>query len=428
MNNLLINKNHETPTSHSLLRKARRSTLTMAIGVGIASLCMVGCGSDGGSSSSTAEPTPHPTPSTPDKDPSTKSFSESATWTVDGTKIGDTCYDFDSQAEIDCTGKTWDIKFENQQRSVKLWTNSNISGPGNGAAFYLMPWSELATLKNAEEVPTVGFKSDRGNGVFAQSPWAEYSLNGQHKMAPNNRVYLVTSNASDATTISTVNQPVYAMQVINYYNEAGKSGYPTIRWIDTALPTQVRTKMIDASSTDDWVYVNLKSGDITSKDGDWHVGFRRYDVVLNGGASGDGKVGGYVAKTPAGYYNEDGTPIKAKFMQNNMEESLADLTQVANYDISADGVPWIVDEAGSELNPKAKGSYPVIDYGWYVYKGNEGHRLFAKPKEEAIGALIRSGEGNSYARMYLEEITYADANSPSPSEWVFKLEIEPATK
>ena len=70
-------------------------------------------------------------------------------------------------------------------------------------------------------------------------------------------------------------------------------------------------------------------------------------------------------------------------------------------------------------------SYPTIDYGWYVYKGNENHRLFAKPVENAIGALIRSAEGNSYAKLHIKEIKYEGANATSPSKWIFELDIQP---
>lgn len=414
-----FNAINNNATKQSQLTNTAKS-ISQILGSGLLILGLTACGSDGGSSSEDSPVvTPEPTP-----EASNATFSESSIWEVDGA-VTEACYDIDTQKQLACTSDTWDIKFENKNRSVSLWTNSGISGDGKGAAFYTMPWSELAALKNAQEVPEVGFKPDGGSGVFNINPWYEYNLNGQHKLAPNNRVYLVTTDASDASTTSVVNKPVYALQLTNYYDEAGHSGHPTIRWIDTALPNQVQTKTVDASSSDDWVYLNLATGKTTTKDGDWQVGLKRYDVILNSGASGSGKVGGYVAKTPAGYYDANGKVIKSKFMLDNTAESLTDLTTVSAYDISADGVPWIKDESSSQLNPDATGTYPVIDYGWFVYKGNEGHRLFAKPEGERIGGLIRSAEGDSYARFYLDNIAY-EGNSPAPSKWTFKFDIQPS--
>ena len=422
-----------------------KKPLMIAMGISILTAGLVGCGGGGNSGNSGSHDDSSTNVSGNNGDAnsdnngdahsgnnggtpaSTASFSETATWTVDGTKTGDTCYDFDSKTEIECSGDKWDVKFSNQNRSVTLWTNSGVSGAGK-AASYVAPWSELSSIKNDQDIIKYNFAADKASNIFTQNPWSAYDVNGQHKLSPNNRVYLITTDAADASTTSTVNKPVYAMQIINYYNDAAVSGHPTIRWIDTALPTQVQTKTIDATSYTDWVYVNLKTGDITDKAGDWQVGFRRYDVILNNGISGDGKVGGYVAKTPADYYDADGKPIKAKFLQDNIQASQADLTQVSDYTISSDGVPWVVDAASSPLNPKSTGNYPTIDYGWYVYKANEGHRLFAKSMQEAIGGMIRSAEGNSYARMYLEDIKYDNPNIPAPTQWTYKFEIQPATK
>lgn len=65
----------------------------------------------------------------------------------------------------------------------------------------------------------------------------------------------------------------------------------------------------------------------------------------------------------------------------------------------------------------------MLDYGWYTYDGRT-HKLSAKPESVAEGALIRSAEGNSYARMRLMEIGYADG-SPSPTNFVYHFDIQP---
>lgn len=416
-----------------------RNTLALAVTTGLLTLALAGCGSDNnnnqhthnsqqGSEQGNGSGHGHNTGGGKEDTEQKNLFTKTATWQVNYNDASKQpiCYDFDSKTEItDCQGNKWDIKFDNQGRGgVKFWTNGGVSGNGNGAASYLMPWSQLKEFNSSTAIPPAGYRIDSGEGIFAQYPWSEYSLLKPHQMAPNYRVYLITTDASDATTNSTPNRPVYALQITDYYNENEKSGYPTIRWIDTALPNKVNETTVDATSTTEWSYLNLTTGEKTTKDGDWHIGFKRYDVILNGGASGHANVGGYLAKTPDGYYTKDKedklTPVATAFKAGNAKNTLKYLTQVNEYDISTDGVPWVTDIKGSQLNPEPTGNYPVIDYGWYVYRGDKGHILEAKPEDKAIGTILRSGEGDSYAKMRLESI--------ENGVWTFKFEIQPKTK
>lgn len=84
---------------------------------------------------------------------------------------------------------------------------------------------------------------------------------------------------------------------------------------------------VDASAYDKWVYVSLENGKEVGKGGaeekragtDWDIAFHRYDVRLNGGKSGTGKAGAYLApdkigktgwdaitEAPATGYTQDG--------------------------------------------------------------------------------------------------------------------------
>lgn len=400
-------------------------TLAMMIATSLLSLSIIGCGSDSDSNGSNNNGSNPPD--------SSASFSETATWEVTNLALGtSTCYDFDSKAESACDGDTWDIKFDNETRSVKLWSNSGDSGNGAGGVFGLLDWSDLGRYTNAIQDPDTGrdiaihYNEDRSGGIFDGQPWFEYNLKESHQLYPNNRVYMLTTNNSDAAVESSIQQPIYAMQITNYYNNAGTSGYPTIRWIDTALPTQVRTQTIDASSNDNWVYFDLKTGQTTTKDSSWQVSFKRNDTILNGGDSGDGQVGGYLAKTPAGYYDTNGKLIASKFTTDNSASTLTDLTNTADYDKPASARNWVIDTKGSDLNPAYTGNFPNLDFGWYIYNG-VNHQLNAKPIDESQGALIRSAEGNSYARVRLDKINYPNDTATAATSWVFKLDIQPAS-
>ena len=397
----------------------------------ILALGMTGCG--GGDSDTSNSGTGGNTPPV-----STISFTETATWELTNLAAGTaTCYDFDAKAESACDDNKWDIKFDNQARSVKLWSNSGDSGAGKGGVFGLLDWADLGRYTNATQDPdsktdiTSHYNADRSGGIFDEQPWFEYNLQGKHQLYPNNRVYKITTNNSDAAFESSILQPIYAMQIINYYNNTGVSGYPTLRWIDTALPNQVHEKQINASSNDEWVYFDLKAGETTTKDGTWHVGFKRNSVILNGGDSATGvnkgKVGGFLSKTPIGYYDDTGEPIVSKFMTDNSAATLTDLTNTTAYTNPMNARSWIIDSKGSDLNPAYTGVFPNLDYGWYTYNGMT-HQLNAKPIDNAQGALLRSAEGNSYARVRLAKINYPDSTATAATSWVFKFDIQPASQ
>ena len=78
------------------------------------------------------------------------------------------------------------------------------------------------------------------------------------------------------------------------------------------------------------------------------------------------------------------------------------------------------------MNPAYTGVFPNLDYGWYTYNGGT-HQLNAKPIDKAQGALLRSAEGNSYARVRLEKINYPDNTATAATSWVFKFDIQPAS-
>ena len=55
------------------------------------------------------------------------------------------------------------------------------------------------------------------------------------------------------------------------------------------------------------------------------------------------------------------------------------------------------------------------------------HQLNTKSIEKAQGALIKSSEGNSYARLRLNKINYPDMTATTATSWVFKFDIQPAS-
>lgn len=415
----------------------------------LAAALLTACGGGGGGD----DPPPTPPVVTPPV-ADASSFTQKASWSFELPAAGSAvCYDFDTQAEVaGCSGKAWDVKVHSGGRTAELFTNSGVSGSGAGGAFgspFSHTWTQLQAWKNALTDPVSGaipaslYFPDAVKNVFSGSNGIasgafEYALGGDtdHLLYPNHRVFLVTTDSSLADAVGTAAAPVYALQVTGYYGGPGgtTSGYPTLRWIDR-LGQQVRTATLDASAG--WVYFNLTSGKTVAESGAWHVAFNRNTMKLNGGSSGTGTVAGFVGATPAGFYDAGGKPVLAKFKATTAADTLADLTGVLAAPASANA--WVKDAVSSQLTPHYTGTYPdPLDYGWFTYYPTDAsaiaagmagaHQLKAHPER---ATLVRSGEGNSYARMRVASIAYGPVTAPAKpftgkQTWTIEMDVQPA--
>ena len=427
------------------------SGIKMATGAVLAAALLAAAGCGGGSDSNPVDTSSGG--STPPPAPATK-FSKSASWTFALPAAGAaTCYDFDTATEVaGCTATNWDLKVKSGGRSATLWTNSGVSGTGKGGAFggpFERTWSELSTWTDATVDPVDGvmpdavfFKDSAADVFTGTNPIGvaafEYGVAGGHLFYPNYRVFLITTDSSAATAVGTPGAPVFALQITGYYGGASgvASGHPKFRWVDRAAPGSVREATVNASDGSAWVYFDLVTGTESSETGTWHIAFNRYNVKLNGGDSGAGTVAGFLGKTPAGFYDGDGAVVAAKFTGTQPADTLADLTAA---DIAEPGAAqdWIEDSFDSPLNADYKGTYPnALDYGWYSYYPTAAaaaaagftpavaHLLGANPEG---ASLLKSGEGDSYARLHVTRIQYADpSQSSSQQTWTIDFDVQPA--
>ena len=433
----------------------------LATAVALAALAACGGGGGGGSNPSTPTATPSTTPTTAPTTaptttpttspttPGTSKFTQSQTWTFDLPASGDVCYDFDAGAQTaDCTGSVWDVKVVGAGRTASLFTNSGPSGTGQGAALgtpFTYTWDQLLTYTDATKdatgvsVPGVAWIADKASSVFSgnnaiQSAAFEYGVDGGHQLSPNFCTFLLTSNSA-STDITGAAGTVYALQMTGYYGSptGTTSGWPSFRFVNTANPSQVFSSPNGGvNATNGWVYYNLASNSVSSESGTWHIAFNRYSVKLNGGASGSGTVAGFLSKTPAGFYAANGSPIEAKFSStSNLTDTLPDLTGSQTGPTAVN--KWVKDTIGSQLAPTYTGVYPAaLNYGWFSYAptasaipGLGQHQLKAN---EQAATLVRSGAGNSYARMHLTNISYAPANPAYNGQqtWTIKFDVQAA--
>lgn len=423
---------------------------------------LVACGGGGGGSDTTTTSTTPTTPDTTTTQPvSDNKFTSSGTWTfaLPATAGATLCYDFDNKVQVaDCSGTAWDLKVKSSGTTGSFWTNSGISGTGRGGAFggpFDHTWADLQTWKNGTTDPTGGalpstvFLADSASSIFTgtndiQSAAFEYAVTGgtdDHSLYPNFRVFLVTSDSTQASAVGTVASPVYALQVIGYYGTAGTppsasgttSGIVTFRWVDRAAGGAVKTATVDARSG--WVYFDLAAGAVSSQAGTWQIAFNRYNIKLNGGESGSGTVAGFVGKTPAGFYDTSSKPIVAKFTATtNVADTLADLT-AADIVGPATASAWKKDATTSPLGPAYQGTYPAaLDYGWYSYYPTDAaaaavgltqHMLKAN---DTRATLIRTGEGTGYVRFHLKSISYATATPAYSGQqtWTIEFDAQPS--
>lgn len=147
---------------------------------------------------------------------------------------GEVCFDFDTDMNVTCSGTGWDLKVGVAGRSLYLRSNGGASGSGNGAAFGPFEWDGVldqytsATTDPSGAAISFLYSQDSTGGVFVESSWYAYGLDGNHKLHPNYRVYWIDTDSADAAA------PKYLMQIISYYNVVGTSGYITLRWVDAA--------------------------------------------------------------------------------------------------------------------------------------------------------------------------------------------------
>lgn len=145
------------------------------------------------------------------------------------------CYDFDAATEADCTGATWDIKAEYDAvaRLYNLWTNGGVSTTtgGKGAAFGKIASTDIGGYVDGThdaggtDISGLYF-SDKVGGVFVDKSWYAYSLQNDHKLYPNYRVYAIDTGAAK-----------YKLQILSYYDAGGASGWITLRHAPAAAKT-----------------------------------------------------------------------------------------------------------------------------------------------------------------------------------------------
>ncbi|WP_144820407.1 HmuY family protein [Marinobacter piscensis] len=177
--------------------------------------------------------------------------------------------------------------------------------------------------------------------------------------------------------------------------------------------SQASRKVIDAKSYDKATYLNLVTGRIVKlteeearSSSGWHLSFKRDAIQVNNGDVGAGSVKGAVLEPQDKFYTGSGEP---RFDL---------LEQAANDD--------------SEMSALTA-AYPAPDH-WY---GGEVANLFGDKwytydlkthsvvQNDSIGWLVRSAEGNSYARMRVEMLKFDPAPTATNNGFRIRFDVQP---
>ncbi|MDO6822699.1 HmuY family protein [Marinobacter sp. 1_MG-2023] len=152
-------------------------------------------------------------------------------------------------------------------------------------------------------------------------------------------------------------------------------------------------------------YLNLATGEVVSSDGDWDLAFNRTSVQLNSGASGNGRVAGAVGDEQAEFYDAAGDPDLNKFVGATADGELDHMK-------SSFSVPesWTSDDV----------VYAFGD-GWSVY--GDGGVISEVPD---IGYLVRSAEGDSYARMRILDFNFPTRTGGGIESFNLEFEVQVA--
>ncbi len=197
-------------------------------------------------------------------------------------------FDFQSRGEVGETAASRDLSF----KRFEIGVNGGTSGTG-GVEVAVLPGADFAALTRA---PAGGYTTDAASGLAFMAGDGWYAYDGTtHVLSARDIVYVVKS-AEGA---------YFKLAMIDYYDDAGSSGFPTFHWAPVLAPPGSDLIAVDASAATAWTYVSVLNGVVTVTDpttsAAWDLAFSRTLVATNGGTTGAGAGGARLAPAGASY-------------------------------------------------------------------------------------------------------------------------------
>jgi len=241
----------------------------------------------------------------------------------------------------------WSLAFKRFE--VKL--NGGISGDGDVEAVWID-----ADYADVSEAPAAGWMTDEEGGdtdvedALALGAWYDYDPT-THVLTP----------AAGTWAIRGVDGATYKLVFTTYYDDAGTSGYPTLRFDEIDDPDRGVIATFDASDADNPAYIVLDGLSELNPPADpatslaWDLALARTALKLNGGFNGsgdgqahtyaDGTAWGDVTVAPSSGWEDDVEPPNA-YQSGTALETWYDYDHVTHA-ISASGrIHAVKDAAG----------------------------------------------------------------------------------
>jgi|GEM_PF-537056 len=279
-------------------------------------------------------------------------------------------YDLDA-GRIVGSAEGWDLGFRRQLIIV------NGQGGALVAVLDGVNFDELTAAPEegyiTDEVDLAGNVEESRLAFNKNGLWYDYDFN-THTLSPKaNRVYVVVSTEGRA----------FALRMIDYYDDAGTSGYPTfeVKEIDPPTkpqPEKPKTVVIDATDEAKWVLFDLDALKVVNESAGWELAFRRQLVVVNG------KGGVEIAVLDGANFEEITAAPEEGYVTDEIE--LAAEVEENALAFNTNGLWYDYDFERHVLTPKADRVYVVVStegrafalrmVDYYDSDGNSGYPTF----------------------------------------------------
>lgn len=270
-------------------------------------------------------------------------------------------FDLDTNEAVDAE-EEWELAFR----------RSHIATNGFGGVRVAI--LDGVSLDDVSEAPEDGYVADDFEiteenlddlAFHGDTPWFRYDME-THTLQARERVYVLATE-----------EKVFAVQILDYYDEEGNAGHVTFRAKEITGEEEplVGTEVtIDASDRDVWVYFNLDTGEVTDAESPWHMAFKSHVIATNG----PGHVG--VAVVDGVNINQVTRPPAQEYHVDDPEGDTADLAfhgedawytyNPSNHDFAAKKRVYVV--AHTEDNT----AYAVQMIGFTNEEGDPGYPTF----------------------------------------------------
>jgi len=282
----------------------------------------------------------------------------------------------------------WDLSF----RRFLIHTNGGISGTGGvQVAVVRQPFGDV------DRAPEMGWSVDMedGDGDDDSEPDNLFNNGTDDWYAYEEDGHTLTPRPDKTYVVATTESRFFKLRVDGYYDDVGNPAVISFTWAEvtppmSALPdvgiTPTDTSRpptdsslppipadaveIDATNPDDWVYIRIGGGVVTTADpttdSSWDLGVRRSEVRTNSGTSGGGVGGARVDESTALY---------------------DDITETSTFGFEVDSI-----QTSGMPGAEPISASPAL-FNWFVYD----------PATHTLGTddrafMIRGGEG-AYAKL-----------------------------